>query len=821
MSFVQYSVLGDRRARGLSKLIAGVLLSGASLLAIVGAAQADDAKVQVASAADGPVQLASATDYAPNRGGVESIVVTARHIKEDVQSVPIPVDVLGEVQIERSGQYNLNSLQISVPSLFASTANARNANINIRGLGSNVVVANDGLENGVGFYIDGVYYGRVGLSQFDLLDLEQVEVLHGPQGTLFGKNTTAGAINITTRKPTYAPEGQFVAQGGDFGFYQLQGSASGALLDDKIAGRISGGYTSKGGFIHNITTNQEVADYTNASLRGQLLANFTDNLELRFIADFQRQTRHGGTGVDNGVVTTYDNGNPIADNILQKAARFGYSLPTTNAWKRVTDVNSPVQANMEQFGFSLQGDLKLGDGVLTSITAYRQWNWYPLNDNDSTSLSAFLQGHITDHQQQFSQELRYAGTLTDNIDYQAGVYYFWQIIDGYTRFSYGPDAALFYLGSASVVNATALNNYWTGAHSTPETSSYAAFTQANWHITPELTLTGGLRYTYEDKQGIYDNEVLHANDTTGLTPAQLTSVLALRNAYSRVLAFDSHLHSGSLSSLVTLSYQWTPHLLSYATYSQGEKSGGLNLTQLPPTLLDPRVRPEHADNYEIGLKSQWFDQALTANVSLFWTEVSDYQTQVVSSTAPYQSAISNIPLVRSRGFEGSLLWAPLEKVSFGLGSSYTDAVYVDYPTGPAPTELGPTSVAPYSNLSGRPLASAPKWVITGSFDAAQDLGIAAPGDLGPVDGYIHADTRYQTSNYSAGSDSRYSLVKAYDLTNLRLGLRTQDSRWDISLYSNNLLNQRYFTAQSLATNGLLSASLGEPRNSGITLRIKF
>lgn len=754
------------------------------------------------------------------QGSVESVLVTARHVQEDVQHVPVAVDVLNSVQIEKTGQFTINQLQISVPSLYAATSNARNAAVNIRGLGSNTTIANDGLENGVGFYIDGVYYGRVGLSQFDLLDLEQVEVLHGPQGTLFGKNTTAGALNITTRKPTTTPEAQFVLQGGDFGFYQGAGSVSGGLLDDKLAGRLSFGYTSRGGYVKNITLHTNVRDYVNSSVRGQLLGNFTENLELRFIADFQRQVAHTAS-TDDGVVTTYDNGAPVADNIITKAARFGYTLPTNSVWSRITDVNSPVQANMEQWGVSLQADWKIAGGTLTSITAYRAWNWYPLNDSDGTPLSAITLSHIVDHQQQFSQELRYAGEVSNDIDYQAGLYYFWQIVDGYTQFKYGKDAPLFYFPAVNPIYTAALSGYHTGAVSNPQTRSYAAFGQANWHITPELTLTGGLRYTYEDKNGIYDNRVLEAADISGFTPAQQATILAVRANFSRVWGYSSSLHNGNLSSLVTLAYQIDPDVLTYATWSQGEKSGGLNLANLPTTLTDPRVKPEKVDNYELGLKSKLFDGSLVANLAAYWTEVGDYQTLVYSLQPPYQSAINNIPRVRSRGFETSFLWAPLDKVGIGLGTAYTDATYLSYQTGPTPAERGPLATFPFTDLSGKPLASVSKWVITATIDAAQSLGLNGPSGIGPLEAYVHADTRYQSSLYTNASDSRYSRVPAYDLTNLRIGLRTEDSGWDLSLFSNNLLNQRYYLSRSLATTGLITGLAGDPRNSGITLRIKY
>jgi iron complex outermembrane receptor protein len=638
---------------------------------------------------------------------------------------------------------------------------------------------------------------------------------------LFGKNTTAGAISITTRKPTFVPEAQFQLSGGDFGYYQALASVSGPLLDSKVAGRISFGKTKRGGFVDDVATGQELFDYDNTTARGQLLADVSDDLEFRLIADYSRQRRHCCVGLIDGVITTFDNGTAISDNFYQKSARFGYTPAATNAFLRTTDANSPIQANMEAWGVSLIGDWKLGGGTLTSVTAYREWNWNPKNDCDATKLSLIVLCQTTDHQKQWSQELRYASAVGESFDYQVGIYYFWQIVDGYALTGYGSDAPLWYLTVSTPLYQAALSGYTTAATTNPETNSYATFGQANWHITPSLTFTGGLRYTYEDKQGDYSNVVIAGADLSTFTAAQQTTAATLRAAYSRPLAYTATLHSGSVSGLATVSYQLSEQVLGYATYSHGEKSGGLNMALLPATVTNPRVKPEVVDAYEIGLKTQFPDLALTLNLAAFWSDVDDYQTQIVDTNPPYPAYIANIPGVRSRGFELSFNWSPLDWLSLGGGTSYTDAVYRSYANGPAAPELGPSSVYHYADLTGRPLASAPKWVFTFSADASQSLGISAPGGLGTLAAYLHADTRYQTSNYTAVNDSRYSLAKAYDVTNLRLGIRTEDEHWDLGFFVNNLLNQRYYLSRSLATTGQLSGTPGDPRTAGVTLKVKY
>ena len=203
-------------------------LLGAALLVPAAPVWAAEEVVVEAASAGGEAAAESAVD---TYDGSE-IIVSARRRDESAQEVPIALTVVSSETLEKTGNYTLTQIQQIVPSLQVYSFNPRNTNINIRGLGSNVSLTNDGLENGVGFYVDNVYYGRVGQTQFDLVDLQQIEVLRGPQGTLFGKNTTSGAINITSRRPSFDPEFSGEATVGDYGYYQLRASASGGLVDD-------------------------------------------------------------------------------------------------------------------------------------------------------------------------------------------------------------------------------------------------------------------------------------------------------------------------------------------------------------------------------------------------------------------------------------------------------------------------------------------------------------------------------------------------------------------------------------------------------------
>ncbi|MGN6689888.1 MAG: TonB-dependent receptor, partial [Sphingopyxis sp.] len=410
-------------------------LLGAALLVPAAPAFAAEAAAADAGAAEAAIEYDGA-----------DIVVSARHRDESAQDVPIALSVVGSEALEATGNYTLTQIQQIVPSLQVFSFNPRNTNINIRGLGSNVSLTNDGLENGVGFYIDNVYYGRVGQSQFDLVDLQQIEVLRGPQGTLFGKNTTSGAINITSRKPSFDPEFSGEASVGDYGYYQLRGSVSGGLVDDLIAVRLSGAVTERRGFLYNTTQNARAQDYSNWSVRGQLLITPTSDLEVRIIGDFARQKQNHVLNVLAGYFGTYDNGTVIPNNFAARAARYpGYSFPVIDPFARRGEADGHYQADMDGYGVSGQVDWDIGAAKLTSVTAYRWWDWNPANDGDSTALPVITLAEQSNRQRQFSQELRLASDTDGPIDYVVGAYYFWQIIRGYGKTAYGSAAPAWFL----------------------------------------------------------------------------------------------------------------------------------------------------------------------------------------------------------------------------------------------------------------------------------------------------------------------------------------------------------------------------------------
>jgi iron complex outermembrane receptor protein len=751
-------------------------------------------------------------------GGGE-IIITARRRNEKIQDVPVAANSYGGEQLAATRTYNLRDLQALSPSLVVTVTNPRNTSINIRGLGNNVSVYNDGLEPAVGVYMDQVYLARPGQAVFDLADIERIEVLRGPQGTLFGKNTSAGAVVVTTKSPTFDPEFGGDVTYGNYDFRQLHAYASGALIDDVLAARLYVSKTDRDGYVTNRYDGSKTQDYHDFGLRGQLLFTPTENFKLRVIGDYGFQKSQTAAAVLVGVIRSYDNGVNFANNYNDRATRLGLQTVTAAPGDRIVDVDGNPRYKMRQGGVSAIADLSLPGHSLTSVTSWRRWDWYPHNDGDSTRLDAGTDFHQSNNQQQFSQELRIASEGERKVDYIGGLYYLWQSIKAEALNAYGRDAAAWFLAPSvdPVVGAAALNGYTIISHSKPVTNSYAAFGQTIWHITPTIDLTTGLRYTHETKSGWFDQEVTGAS-LAGLTAAQQTTALTIRARYGAANAYEAHTKEGRLSGQATLSWKVTPDALLYATYGRGNKFGGLNLANITttgPYAADPVIKPETINSYEAGIKTSWWANKLTANLAGFWTDVSDYQTTIVDVDRNNISFFTNVGKVRTRGIEADLRAAPARWLSLYGSGTYTDAQYVSYPNAPCPIETNGQTLC---DLSGKRLPGVSKWAFSAGGEAKGGIGKALGQD---AEAYVGADYSYRSNFYTTASLSRYSLIPGYSLLNARIGVRALDGSVDLQLWGRNLFNKDYYQSLSAGNTGSITGTLGDPRTYGVTLRTRF
>ena len=297
----------------------------------------------------------------------DRVIVTARRVEEDVQDVPIAVAVLSDEFLAETGAFNAGKLSQLVPSVQFYSTNPRNSQINIRGLGAPFGLTNDGIEQGVGLYVDGVYYARPAAAVMDFIDVERLEVLRGPQGTLYGKNTTAGAINVTTKKPEFVPSTDIDLSYGNLGYFQAKGTTTGPLTDT-LAYRLSFSATQRDGVLYNTTFQDDLNDLNNIGARLQLLWEPSDTLSVRLTADNTVQRPEGYASVFAGVVPTQ---RPANRQFAAQAAFFGYTPASLNPFDRVTDIDTPMRSYQDMGGTSLNLDWKIGPGRLTSTTAWR------------------------------------------------------------------------------------------------------------------------------------------------------------------------------------------------------------------------------------------------------------------------------------------------------------------------------------------------------------------------------------------------------------------------------------------------------------------
>ncbi|CAB5612067.1 TonB-dependent receptor [Pseudomonas aeruginosa] len=769
----------------------------ALLLALGGALPASAADAP-APAEEAPPLASSVPDKADTALG--KVTVTARRREEDSQKVPTPITVLGGETLEAQRISRVQDLQQVLPSVNVAYIHARQSSVAVRGIGNNP--ASDGLEGSAGIYLDNVYLGRPGMAVFDLLDIEQLELLRGPQGTLFGKNTTAGVLNISTRAPTFTAERTVEVSGGQDGYFQGRGTVSGPL-GETLAGRLSAYRTRDDGYIKNIHDDNYLNGGERQGARGQLLFEPNEDFSLRWIADYNEEDS------SNGSMVVYGG----AERFWQRAALVGAS-PLRDPQRRKVNINGRQHVSVHQGGSSLEANWNLAGGYrLTSISAYRYWHFTPAND-EQLNVSAINDTGVEVHDRQFSQEIRLASPTGGAFDYVVGAYAFRQNLGNKTFTSYGPLADLYLLGA----NLGALNDTYSKANGKIETDSFALFAQGTWHLTERLDFTAGLRGTYEEKNAKVERFAPLGGAAVGGVGA------AVRNG--QLGAYDSgdlSQYNFAPSALLNLSYQFSDDLLGYASLSHGEKSGGVNLAvgSAPSAGADSLlVGPERANDAELGLKSTLFDRRLLLNANLFWTGIHGYQAttlyQAPGSTQLVQ-VLANAGSVRSRGLEFEATALPLRGLTLNFNGSYNDVTYLSFKDAPCPAEVSTRPGAPSScDLTGQRVVGASKWIanLNGEYQWRLD------DRLQP---YVSASYAYRSAAEGTLDNSDLSKIDGYALVNLAAGLRSDlgDGQLDTSVWLKNAFDKDYYLSAFASINGSYTASVGQPRTLGVSLRYDF
>lgn len=804
---------------------------------------------------------------------VDSIIVTAQKREQNLQDVPVVVTAVGAKLLQDTGVRDIKDLTILTPGLtVTSTSSEASTTARVRGIGT--VGDNPGLESSVGVVIDGVYRPRNGVGFGDLGEMERIEVLKGPQGTLFGKNTSAGVINVVTKEPEFGFGANAEVTLGNYDARGVSASVTGPLVGDKLAGRLYVAARERDGYNDVIVGNgpssrKQDADQGFYTVRGQLLFVPDDQATFRVIADYSKRNENccGAVQIRTG---------PTAGILALVSGQATPVATTANPYKRVAYSNRGAPSTIEDKGVSLQGDIDLPFGSLTSISAIRQWRTDNGQDADfSTADLAYRNKDGTNHSQftTYTQELRLAGK-SDKFDWLFGAFLADERLETRTNFLYGNDYEQ-YLGrllSRSAANPAGVANFIALLlNRAPNTSfaggqglydrydqratTVALFTNDTWHVTDAFEITGGLRYTSEEKKldTFQTNSDGGVGCGTALSPAGQARIAGIVGAAATptvignlCLPWANPLFNGrgtkqsrsdkEWSGTLKASYRFSPQVFTYASFARGYKGGGFNLDRTQSSnglpsggsgvtpIYDTSFPAEFVDSYELGIKNTLFNRTVLFNVSAFHQKFTDFQLNTFLGTS---FVVRSIPEVKSKGFDADFLWfTPVHGLMVQSGFTYA---LTEYGSQPIPNDPGNALAL----LPGSRMSLAPKYSASGSMTYETPVGdnLKVRFNLG---------AKY-SSSYNTGSDLfPPKMQKAFTVVNGRVSLGSADDRWTMELWGQNLFNEKYM---QVAFNGTLQGSsglsatqatyspaldtitydafLGAPRTYGVTLRSKF
>ncbi|MEQ1608053.1 MAG: TonB-dependent receptor [Hyphomonadaceae bacterium] len=748
----------------------------------------------------------------------DRVIVTARRVEEDAQDVPIPVAVLSAAVLADSGASNVGKLNQLVPSVQFYSTNPRNTQINIRGLGAPFGLTNDGIEQGVGLYVDGVYFARPAAAVMDFIDVERVEVLRGPQGALYGKNTTAGAVNVTTKAPQFTPSTDVELSFGNLGYYQAKATTTGPLTDT-LAYRLSFSGTQRDGVLWNVADQDDLNDLNNIGGRLQLLWKPSDTLDVKLSADNTVQRPEGYAQVFAGIVPTL---RPLNRQYAAQAAFYNYAPPSLNPFDRVTDLDTPHRSNSDLGGAALNIDWEVGAGTLSAISAWRYWIWDPSNDRDFLGLPIRTLSQNPSKSYQWSQELRYAGDFGENLSYVVGAFWFNQVTKTLGREEQG-SAAWRWLTNPNAANqalglAGALTGYGQRAQIRSDHTSTALFGQVEWQVTDQLRIIPGLRVNYDEKDGYYRTQTYG-----GVQYAPGSAGFALQRSILTPLAYESKGEDDNVSGQLTVAYDIAGNINAYATYSTAFKTFGLNNNGIPldannqPVIELASIKPEDTQHIEIGLKTEPLP-GVVANITAFHTKINDYQVSVSSNqSGTLRGYLANAEEVLVQGVEFDGSWRVNDNFSLYSNLAYTDGKYQRFTQAPPALEDSGGAIG-FVDASGTRLPGLSLW--------AASIGgeYKLPGEFSKRQGeyFIGLDASYRSEFSSSATESDYLNIDGYSLVNARIGFRGDDG-WDFFAWGRNILDEEYFEMLNAggSSSGYYAGLLGDPRTYGVTLRGSF
>ena len=697
-----------------------------------------------------------------NAAQLEEVMVTAQKRVESMQDVPISVSAISGEQLTTSVVLDVFDLRSVVPSLEIRAVDppSQGTSFAIRGLGTSVF--NMGFEPTVATFVDGVYRARSGIiTGSDFVDMSRIEVLKGPQGSLFGKNSTGGVVALHSNQPELGEtSGEISLSYEEYETIRARGFIN-VPLGDSAALRVAGSYADGDGWLDNVVTGNEIHDRDRWYLRAQLLFQPTDNFSLRIIGDYAeleemcctplRYENDPNTGAVNG---------PIAGSIGSTI------IDPANIDDLKVALNTDPMLEATDQGLSAEINWTFGGVTLTSISAWREYEDKNYKDNDFTGVDVLYSNQDLPEVSMVSQELRLAGSfdsVMNGFDWTVGAYYASEDIKLLNEFIWGSQGVIF-----SNVKAYSASFDHSG-------DTTAVFAHGTLGLTERLSLTAGIRYTKDEKDATLVND--HPLAPVPFPPFSIPSVFPLPVVHDYTASTDDSATTGTLS----VQYEFAEEIMGYASFSTGFKSGGISLTRdaagpflgftpagpigpFPPG--DPTFDKETADSFEVGVKSVTLDGALRLNAAAWVTTFDDLQVQVLNPQGNF--VVTNVEGAESTGIELEGEYAATDYLRFTGAVQFVDAQYDDDVGGlTTPIPVGGTDL-PYVS------------------DTTASLGFSYDAPMGQALRFFLSGNLFYRSDYEANADTAFGYVAdGFTQFNARVGVGGQSDAWDVALWCKN------------------------------------
>lgn len=732
--------------------LAAALAAAVATLAAAPAAHAQQAATPVADA-----------------GAPQQVTVTARKRTERALDVPLSISVVGGEEIKDRGAARLSEVAVPNVAFFGAENNAL-PNFSIRGVQTQNR-ANIGFDSGIGVYVDGIFMGRTSAFNQETFDVERVEFLRGPQGTLFGKNSIAGAISMTTRSPSKVFTGNGSVDVGTDSQRRIAAYVSAPLGSDAVRGSLSAYSGQRDGYADNLATGTRGGNEDMYSLRGKVLFAPIKGLEITVAADY----------LDDQSVSA-------SSKIL---SGYGFVAGTGDF---TTNVNLPTQAWRKIQGVGATVNYDFGNGLLlTSITSVRKLDSNRTADTDGGPAD-IVASAVDNSQKQWSQELRIASNRAQTVEYVAGLYHYEQKASSSSRSTFGAGSGL-----ASIRNTTG------NTFGDIDTTTTAVFGNVDYNLTPNLTLTGGLRYMREQKDLAYQ---------------QVVTFPAFLGAPNLPLENDT-LSTTNTTPLASIRYRIDRNAMVYATFSRGFRSGGWNVDNVATTAItsfkQTRFGDERMDNLEIGAKASLFGGMATLGVAIYEMRYEDLQvTQLVpvlGGGGATVGLVTNGGDARVKGGELELTVRPTQALRLNGSVGYTDARYSDY--------VDTTRAGARLVFTGNTLNFAPR--LTSSFSGVYTIGTGAGFSVA-----LRTDYTRNTAFFTGRENLASQQIAGKEIYNARVTLLADSGRWEVAAYCANCTDKRYVVAQGaggfaapVGTGTNTQVDYGRPRSYGVVGTLNF